>query len=44
VDDRRARLDLVRAEHDENAVDGALPHALEYRLEQQFLLRRSEPG
>ncbi len=44
ADDLCVRLHVVRAEHDQQVVDGARPpHPVEYRPEQDPLLRRAEP-
>jgi hypothetical protein len=40
----RGRVDGVRAQNDDDAVDGARSHALEDGLEQEMLLRGAEPS
>jgi hypothetical protein len=42
VDGGSGDLDLVRPEHDDEAVDGGPADALEHRLQQDALLRRTE--
>ena len=42
VDDLRVRLDVVRAEDDEDVVDGCAPHPREHLREEHALLRRAE--